>query len=605
MLREVSPIFEKMFSGKISDAKPSRQRLTDISADELPPPPTQLTCADGSRILLFRMPQLELNKESSLTILLHAAHMHNDRVPREISFERFVALAEVCLRYRCTSPLELYVEHRWLPQWVHKAVDDMPDGLVTISFAFGLRRLFTRVTKTAILNLVDEEELASKPWQPKIKEKIWAVRCAKMAQVYGTCSRAVEEYLRPPGQEAGSEGDGETSDSRRLQPGNTIMSPTLVSPNFLNSPASPVPGPMSFTNVPRCPKGNHWCDAVNLGWLMLVLNELQLLPTIVNPSILAKFPSKPPSRSLGHIVEAIRSVSNPPNNVHYPGRTSVCDPAPVLRAAINDVYNSVSGLTLFDIDGTRHGWAMSRDQEDEPQTMLRPGSEYSEISLLEQLQLPSPSYSTPSQDYDTSQTSAATEALSNEAICLRILQSLDSYESLQIASRLNRSFYQVYRKNELALMRQVVRASRVKTMQQLSGRAQDASEEILSPRVADHLRDLQERRSREQGDGEGSSRGHSFLDLEEVETYDSPPSGQNPYFKMTEEEARRVLWPEPSPPLSPPQTESQVSIYDDQDGVDAGKYAANEIVRVEDKTLVVIGNKQLRQDLDRKLGLPV
>ncbi len=151
-----------------------------------------------SRVSLYRMPQLEPNKEGSFTLLMHAAPMRTERVPREITFSLFVAIAEVAMRYRCTSPLELFVEHRWLPQWVHMAQVDMPDGLVVISCAFGLRTLFTRVTKTVIMNLVDEQELMEKNWPHRIKEKIWNVRCAKTAQVYACCAAAVEEYLRPP-----------------------------------------------------------------------------------------------------------------------------------------------------------------------------------------------------------------------------------------------------------------------------------------------------------------------------------------------------------------------------------------------------------------------
>ncbi|OIW30838.1 hypothetical protein CONLIGDRAFT_553295, partial [Coniochaeta ligniaria NRRL 30616] len=434
MLAETSPIFSSMFTKHTEQEHDNDSRLgKEMDEDALPPPPTPFICKDGTRTLLYRMPQLELDSEGSLTTLLHAAHMHNDRVPRSVSFPQFVALAEASLRYRCTSPLELFVEHRWLPQWVHKATDAMPDGLVVISYAFGLRRLFTRVTKTAILNLVDERELAGKKWPAGIKERIWAVRCAKIAQVYGSCARAVEEYLRPP-RIAEMEGAGRLSpDAMEGVTGGSSQSSTPV-----GSPPRPV---SSYTATPRCPKGSHWCDATNLGWLMLVYNELQILPTFLNAETLSLGQSNagPPPRSLAQIVDALRSMNSPPPHPDH-RLSSVCDPAPAFRTAINDVYNSVSGLTLFEIDGTRHGWALSRHHVDEPQAVLRVGGV-------------TDSPATPRQE----EPSAVDE---DEGICLRILGGVDTFPDLHNAAVINRSVYAVYKQNELELMRNVVRADR-------------------------------------------------------------------------------------------------------------------------------------------------
>jgi hypothetical protein len=87
---------------------------------------------------------------------------------------------------------------------------------------------------------------------------------------------------------------------------------------------------------------------------------------------------------------------------------------------------------------------------------------------------------------------------------------------------------------------------------------------------------------------------------------DETPSPRSTAFAMTDEEARRIIWPpEPSPLLSPQLSMPEIPTFqpDDMAALDCGKYEANEIVRIEDKTLVIIGNKQLREDLDRRVGL--
>lgn len=108
LLAEASPYFAQILT---QGGENSLESITDI-----PPPPSPYTCKDGTDVKVYRMPQIELNDHESLTILLHAAHMHNQKVPREIDFPVFVSIAEVCLRYRCTSPLELQVEYQWLPR---------------------------------------------------------------------------------------------------------------------------------------------------------------------------------------------------------------------------------------------------------------------------------------------------------------------------------------------------------------------------------------------------------------------------------------------------------------------------------------------------------
>ncbi|KAF5534960.1 hypothetical protein FMEXI_11041 [Fusarium mexicanum] len=416
MLAETSPIFARMFAGHSSSLHLYDD--DDIST-LLPLPPTKYFCKDGSEAKLYRMPQVELNHLCSLEILLHAAHMHNEMVPREIEFEQFVAIAECCMRYKSTSPLELIVEHRWLPQWMHKGADDMPDGLLVISYAFGLRRLFSRMSKTTILNLVDEKELLAKPWPQKIKEKIWAVRCAKMAQIHECCVSTIREYMREPTHNT-LEGSEELSLDIRASFSSDSLPPTML------------------TSSPRCPKGSHWCDATNLGWLMLLYNEMNLLPHIMAPDVLSHLPrTQPQPKSLAQIVDALRRIPAPPTPVHR----GVCDPGPMFRSAISDIYNSVLGLTLFDISGKSHGWGLSKHREREPQTQLNKG--------LDRMAAPDPNYS------------VATEF--PEIVRLRILCQLDEIDDLHTAAMINRAYYETYKKHELYLMRNILRMDRKRT----------------------------------------------------------------------------------------------------------------------------------------------
>ncbi|KAK0628254.1 hypothetical protein B0T17DRAFT_486839, partial [Bombardia bombarda] len=416
MLSETSPIFARMFSK--NDSEDGREDLKD----DLPPPPTPFTCVDGSRVLVYRMPQIELNQDSSMTILLHAAHMHNDQVPRDITYEQFVAVAATSIRYRCSKPLDLVVEHRWLPQWIHKATDDIPDGLVLISYAFGMRCLFSRVTKTAILSLADESELQAKNWPAAIKDKMWAVRSTKVAQVVAACSSTISEYLNP---------------IKPPPPPPSSSSFSANTPTSIGFASSPSPGALDFSSTPRCPKGSHGCDATNLGWLMLVCNELQLLSGMFQPALSAGL-KPPPQRSLAQMLDALRSMNSPPHPIH-PGR-GVCDPAPAFRSAINDIFNSVSGLTIAEIDGVRQDWVVSNKGLDEP-------------TVAATLNLNSSSNG-------NGLPSAVTKALKEEHICAKILEAVETFGDLHAVAMVTPAFYTAYKKHELVIMRSIIKADR-------------------------------------------------------------------------------------------------------------------------------------------------
>ncbi|KAG9230156.1 hypothetical protein BJ875DRAFT_385770, partial [Amylocarpus encephaloides] len=375
LLAESSPLFAQM----LLPQQPGTIPPADME-NQLPEPPGRHVCKDAMEVKVYRMPQIELNCHDALGILLHAAHMHNTKVPRQIEFPVFVSIAETCLRYRCTSPLELQVEYQWLPQWIHMANDESPDGLLLIGFAFGLRKIFTQMSKTAILNAVDEDEIQSKEiWPQAIKDKIKAIRAAKLAQIHECCTKAIEEYFRPPS--------------------TTIDRRTSV-------------GSLELTTSPRCPKGQHLCDATNLGWLMLVYNELRVLPSLMNKVGFQNLP-KSPRRSLKGLLDCLRLMPSAPQ-VHE----GVCDYAPAFRSTIDRIYNSISGLTLKDITG-QDGWALSKHAGPDQQP---------EDKLQEIIELPGSISERRTSGPATSARGFNNQSISNEEISL-LSQSLEDSES--------------------------------------------------------------------------------------------------------------------------------------------------------------------------------
>jgi hypothetical protein len=408
LLAEHSPLFAQFLSPQSSGNNPPLDMMS-----QLPTPPTRHICKDGMEVKVYRMPQIELNKNEALTILLHAAHMHKDRVPREITFSTFVSIAEVCLRYQCTQPLEMHVEYQWLPQWIEKIQDNKFDGFLVISYAFGLRRIFTRMSKTAILNAADEDEIRNNElWPPAVREKIIATRAAKLAQIYNCCTGAIEEYFKTP---------SEVTDRR-----------------------ASVIGSLQLTTSPRCPRGSHVCDATNLGWLMLVYNELRVLPSIWKDSGFHDLP-KAPKRSLKELVDCLRLMPSAPQ-VH----SGVCDHAPLFRSAINDVYNSVTGLTLRDVSG-KNGWALSKHAgltDDHNDHMARD---------LVELEAP----------LESPKETKRAAAISNEEISFRILSNLDEMNDLAAAAMIDQSFYRAYKRNEATLLKNIINAERRRTMSQV------------------------------------------------------------------------------------------------------------------------------------------
>ncbi|KAK7739049.1 hypothetical protein SLS53_005947 [Cytospora paraplurivora] len=670
MLAETSPIFKAVFQGKFSHPRVLDRDLRELDGQVPREPPRHVRCPDGTEVRLYSMPQLELNKEDSLTVLLHAAHMQNDKIPRVVTFAQFTAIAEACLRYQCTSPLEMVVEHRWLPAWLHMATtEDQSDGLLLISYTFGLRRIFTRMTKTAVLNIVDEEELRRKSWPEKIKEKVWAVRNAKMAQVHAVCSGAIQEYFRPPAGQGGDVQEPPSGQSGATLPPSALMR-ALGSRQTLQSDEPPLPSYDSLgllTSTPRCPKGSHWCDATNLGWSLLVLNELQLLWTVISPAALPQEQETSPHprapRSLAQLMDALRSIPSPPQPVH-PGGSGVCDPAPAIRAAVNDVYNSITGLTLFEVDGKRHGWALSKRSANGPQNTLEvPLGLFGRMTLEDEKVAPITGVNHMDESPDTSLeprksrsedmhltedkvlghggggAAAADDDNNNgnhiyhpsvtftpgEAICLRIMSSADNFDDLHALALTSRTFYTAFKQNELPLMRHLVRAHRRLTLKSLladsdrisppkdAGRRDDdkvllqAKEDIATP--GSHSEALSQSTVDEQYTAGKKQDLDGDIASGEVSPSSWIPEDAVNHHSMTEEEAHRIIWPdEPFRPRHETlQGMARTEHVPPRAVDDSGeKFLAGDILIVEsaeEKALVVLGDKNLRGELDWRRGI--
>lgn len=587
LLAETSPIFAQMFNGsamthagKETDARDSRQALAESPCcdgdimNELPPTPTRYVCKDGTEVNLFRMPQLELNLRHSLEILLHAAHMHNDKVPREIDFGSFVAIAEVSIRYQCTAPLELTVEYLWLPQWMHKATEEMPAGLLLISYAFGLRRLFTRMSKTAILNVADKEDLDSLPWPQKIKDKVWATRAAKMGQVYHCCNSLLQEYLRCPPSTPPSVAQTET----------TGLVPTIK---------------------PRCSRGSHSCDAICLGWLMMLFNEMQVLPQIMHTASIKNRPP-PPRRSLNQLLASLKFMAGPPH-IH----SGPCDFATTFRADTNDIYNSIAGLTLFDVSG-KHGWALSKNKGLPPQPVFKVGA------LLPDLD-------------------AAKRTL--QEVAIQILQELDDPEDLHNLALVNNAFFEAFKTNEIFLLRGLIRKVKDSNPQRwtLGGAKSRAEARAEMKSIRDSNIDIRES-GQVMNEAEAGTKSHTTLstvsnrssieqsafdESSDTDTHMSPETeytaGVNMTHgleekKMTREEAERILWPEDDKILSSRQDNIPVSSNNQgHSGTTAieelpgptEKFRVGDLVwgHMEEKSLPVKEDKNLSQEHYERIGL--
>jgi hypothetical protein len=555
MLIKVSPLFARILSSTPSDSNSPLDLL-----DGFPPPASKQVYPDGAEVKIYRMPQIELNKWEALTTVLHAAHMHNDEVPREVQFQEFVSIAEACLRYQCTSPLEMAVEYRWLPQWLHKANEDCPDDFLLICYVFGLRRLFTRTSKSIVLNITSDLELESKElWPREVKEKISAVREAKLAQIFASCASLMKEYIK-------------------------------VTPVYGAIEKDP---DYSLTSVPKCPRGLHQCDAANLGWLMLVYNELGILPIVLD-IVNSQYPFIKSNRSISTLVNSLRRMPSAPQ-LH----SGVCDYAPAFRSVIDDIYNSITGLTLRDVSG-RDGWALSKRHDMK--------TKFSNDELREVFEMEATEHQN---QQDPKATADKAKTAGDEAISLMILSHLDDLEDLHAAAMINKAFYKAYRTHAVALMKNLLKARKRNQSYMpnplTNGTKGQIGAEHLSISTTDHHYRLKpsETHTKARPPRRLPMR-NSDEDLYGITPPTSPPHLDSEAFDsetpMSAAEVDDILWSNKitngTGTRSPANQLNGMNHNLDRDS--NAKFLSGDIVNV-NKSLAIEGKKHLRDEQDRSL----
>jgi hypothetical protein len=244
--------------------------------------------------------------------------------------------------------------------------------------------------------------------------------------------------------------------------------------------------------------------------------------------------------------------------------SGMCDYAVAFRSDINDISNSVSGLTLGDVSGI-NGWALSKHAgpiEESPPDIIE-----LEASPLESME-------------------GSAIAMSNEDISLRILSHLDDLDDLNSAAMIDKTFYQAYKRNEATLLKNVMRAEKRRTVLQIDQCVR------LALRPQSNLHDRPSNEATLLALKEPSNRTKTILD----DLYDV--SRPNSYVKtenITVEEAQKILWPD--------ELESTMINSQALHAAPNEKSLAGDITLVENKTRIMVDEKHLRDEKDQALGL--
>ena len=215
----------------------------------------------------------------------------------------------------------------------------------------------------------------------------------------------------------------------------------------------------------RCPRGDRTCDTQNLGWYMKTLAELGILPAIL-PSP-APFPHNTrPSQtqqSLLEIFESLCLMTSPPQS-----HGGICDFALAFQDALRDIYESVAGLTLYDVSGKR-GWALSKNRSPRQSIQNQGNGAQGGVSdeqlfkiAAQQRYVPADRSSSvaPFQDRESGTTNDDwNEADGDSDACYaRILSLLDDPRDLRAAALVNKSFYRCYLRDKTRLLERTQRA---------------------------------------------------------------------------------------------------------------------------------------------------
>lgn len=331
VLSERSQFFKSAF--KYRRVNQRGQNDSNSVNNELNSSVTEFIQASATSPMVLR---LQMDKQitfKAVSTLFYAAHHIPRKVPRTISFQEFVDIAFVCHKYQCTAPVETYVEFCWLEQWVDRLGATGFEDFFFISYVFRLDSFFEMTSRMAIMRLQSShDELLQ---DSKLPQEVWLrLRQAKqviLKKIVRLCRKTLDSYLR----------SGHLSSN---------IAPTPLS--FENFDMS-MSNSLELTRQSKCPQGSHQCDAANLGWLILVLNEVGILPAVLQVGVLPAGLSLPtrmehPFWQTVSLEDLFRKLCTAPSAVGVHGAD--CDYAPAFRDSMCDLYNSIKGLSVRDVN---------------------------------------------------------------------------------------------------------------------------------------------------------------------------------------------------------------------------------------------------------------
>lgn len=189
------------------------------------------------------------------------------------------------------------------------------------------------------------------------------------------------------------------------------------------------------------------------------LGELGILPAILQSPALPCLPP-PKTQSLLDMISSLSLIASPPQR-----HGGICDFTPAFRAAIRDIYESVPGLTLFDVSGKR-GWALSKNRSarhsEQSQGNGATGAGEQLFKVAQQRYAPEDHHQH-QHDHRRSPISSLGASGGSDGhdhdhdhdrddVCLfKILSLLDDPRDLRAAAMINKRFYRSYLRNERRL----------------------------------------------------------------------------------------------------------------------------------------------------------
>ncbi|KAI9803607.1 MAG: hypothetical protein M1825_001950 [Sarcosagium campestre] len=320
VLTQASPFFDYVLNpyhpGELSTRGPPPP---DLEANIPRKKPVRMSDTSLTVMHLTMHPDMTIQ---SFTTFLYAAHLRNDKVPRNIEFQEFVDIAVTCHVYKCTAPVEMWVELVWLPSWRDHVAGKGYEDFLFISYVFGLHSLFEIYSKSLVL------KLRGKNWpEPsrKLPQEVWRVfrdmRARKLKEILDCCRDTMHTYLPPPG-------------SRPVSLAQDDSAGGIV--ELKNADA------LRLQRPTRCVQGSHECDATNLGILMMVMNEVGILLAVLDEKKEEHFTYW----EINSLSQILSKLCAAPSAASPQICSRACDYAPSFRNQMCAIYNSVKGPTV-------------------------------------------------------------------------------------------------------------------------------------------------------------------------------------------------------------------------------------------------------------------